>query len=265
MPPIKHLARALIASIADCIYILRGYRFPSYFNQRDRIDTLLHGIEPDVSKFLKLRLRKGMTVLDVGANVGLICRICARQVGRTGRVLAFEPDPYTREFLEFNTRRCPNVSVSPIALSNENTTARLHIHPRSGTSNSLLPFDACSHMVDVECRTLDLFLEQYPEVRPHCIKIDVEGAELKVLGGMRETIRRFPNLFLIVEFCPANLANGGYTVSDYFSSLKDLGLSSEIIKRDGCTEPVENMEMLMNKLGNEIYCNLLCSRERLNS
>lgn len=262
MPPIKHFVRAIIASIADIINLLRGYRFPSYFNQRDRIDTLLLGIEPDVSKFLKLRLRKGMTVLDIGANVGLICRICAKQVGEAGRVWAFEPDPYTREFLEYNTRRCSNVTVSPIALSNENTTARLHIHPRSGTGNSLLPFDACSHTVDVECMTLDSFLDQHPEIQPHCIKIDVEGAELKVLGGMRETIQRFPDLFLIIEFCPANLANGGYTISDYFSALKDLGLSLKVIKKNGRTESVHNVEILMKKLGNEIYCNLLCFQIR---
>lgn len=258
----KQFVKTLVVRIADAINAMRGYRLPAYFCERDRVQVLLFGIEPDVSKILKKRLKQGMTVLDVGGNVGLICRICAKHVGKTGQVWTFEPDPYTRSFLEHNVQKCPNVTVSPIALSDENTSAKLHIHPGSGTSNSLLAFEASSHAVDVECMTMDSFLDHHPTVQPDCIKIDVEGAEPKVLSGMRKTINRFPALFLIIEFCPQNLANGGYSPNDYFSLLEDLGLSSEIIRNDGKSEPVGNLEELMGKLNAEIYCNLLCYRKR---
>lgn len=257
----KQFAKFTAARIADFLNALRGYRFPDYFHERDRIKVLFFGIEPDVSNLLRKRLKPGMTVLDVGGNVGLICRICAKQVGPTGHVRTFEPDPYTRSFLDHNVRKCPNVTVSPIALSDQNSTGKLHIHPGSGTANSLLAFDASSHSIDVECMTMDSFLERNPLIRPDCIKIDVEGAEPKVLGGMRRTIERFPSVFLVVEFCPQNLANGGYTPGDYYALLEDLGLSAEIIHSNGESEPVENLADLNIKLKDEIYCNLLCYRK----
>jgi FkbM family methyltransferase len=254
----KPIIKRTVARVADALNALRGYRFPDYFNERDRVKVLLFGIEPDVSRFLKDRLEPGMTVVDIGGNVGLICRICAKQVGPGGRVWSFEPDPHTRSYLEHNVRRCPNVTVSPIALSDENATAKLHIHPASGTANSLLSFEASSHAVDVECMTLDSFLDANPGISPDCVKIDVEGAEPKVLRGMRKTIHQFRNLFIVIEFCPQNLANGGYTARDFFDLLVELGLSAEIIGDNGRTSPVDDLEDLLAKLGDEIYCNLLC-------
>jgi FkbM family methyltransferase len=254
----KQFAKTFVASVANVINAMLGYRFPDYFCERDRVHVLLFGIEPDVSKILKKKLQKGMTVLDIGGNVGLICRICAKQVGPEGHVRTFEPDPYTRGFLEHNVRKCRNVTVSPIALSDENAVAKLHIHPGSGTANSLLEFDASSHAVDVQCMTLDSYLAEHPELKPDCIKIDVEGAEPKVLAGMTETIKRFPGLFLLIEFCPRNLANGGYTASDYFSLLEKLGLASEIIHDDGNSSPVPSLDDLLKELGSQVYCNLIC-------
>ncbi len=258
---IKQIVKVTLARIADFLNLLRGYRLPAYFLERDRIDVLLFGIEPDVSKILKRKLRKGMTVLDVGGNVGLICRICASRVGRSGHVWSFEPDPYTRGFLEYNVRRCANVSISPIALSDANMTAKLHIHPRSGTSNSLLEFAASEEAVDVECMTLDSFLAQHPEIRPDCVKIDVEGAEPKVLAGMRKTLQRYPDLFLVIEFCPANLANGGCSPQAYCALLESMGLGMEIIHKDGRSTAVDGVDDLLAKLGGEIYCNLVCQKQ----
>jgi FkbM family methyltransferase len=176
-------------------------------------------------------------------------------------VWTFEPDPITREFLDYNVRKCGNVEVSPIAISDENGKANLNIHPGSGTANSLVHFEASSNAIEVECMTLDSFLDQRPHLRPDCIKIDVEGAEPKVLMGMKRTMEQFPTCFVIIEFCPLNLANGGYTPQDYFELIKSLGLVIDMIDSHGATSPVTSFEDLMNGLGKEVYCNLLCYRK----
>ncbi|MFN4873342.1 MAG: FkbM family methyltransferase [Akkermansiaceae bacterium] len=253
--------KSCLAKVADYLNILRGYKFPDYFCERDRVKVLLFGIEPDVSKILKKKIKQGMTAIDIGGNVGLITRICAKRVGKNGHVWVFEPDPKTREFLNYNVRKCPNVKVSPIAISDENGKADLNIHPGSGTANSLVTFEAASHAIEVECMTLDTFLDQHPQISPDCIKIDVEGAELKVLAGMKETIKRFPSLFIIIEFCPHNLENGGYTSADYYNMLNALSLSLEIIYESGETSVINNLEDLINNLGDATYCNLLCYRK----
>lgn len=257
----RQLIKSLLGIVADWVNLMRGYQFPKYFTTRDRIHVMLRGIEPDISRFFRANLRPGMTVLDVGANVGLICRICADCVGPSGRVVAFEPDPYTRRFLEFNVRRHANVTVSPIALSDQDGVTKLHLHPHSGTANSLVNFDPAAEVVQVDCRTIDSFLEAHPEWVPDFIKIDVEGAEPKVLAGMRRTVQRLPRVALVIEFCPANLANGGYEAGEFFDKLDELGLVVEMIGEDGRTAPVADLKELMNRLGGEIYCNLLGRRK----
>jgi FkbM family methyltransferase len=256
----KQFVKHCLTLLADTVLRLRGFRFPYYIHPRHRIDLLLFGNEQDVSRLMKRKLAPGMCVLDVGANIGLISRICAARVGSTGRVIAFEPDPYTRGFLEHNVSRFRNVTVSPIALSNENTKAKLHIHPHSGTSNSLVDFEASTEAVEVDCLTIDSFLEANPGMVPGCIKIDVEGAEPKVLAGMRMTVKRVPNLFVVIEFCPENLANGGYRPRDYHALLESMELAVEIIHKNGTTSPVSGFDDLMAKLGKQVYCNLLCYR-----
>lgn len=254
----KKFVKLFLSKIADQVNEKQGYRLPSYFFEKDRILFLLGRNEPDLRRFFNQRLAKGMVVLDVGGNVGLVSRICARNVGSTGRVIAFEPDPYTREFLMYNVKNQANIQVSPVALSDENTMANLHIHPRSGTSNSLIAFDGAKETVQVECKKIDTYLLEHPYLKPDYVKIDVEGAELKVLGGMRDTIARLPKLKIVIEYCPENLANGGVSPEDYYTYLNNLGLSVEIIKKDGSAQPVSNLTDLSAKLGKKVYCNLLC-------
>lgn len=257
----KQTIKTIVAGIANWLHDLRGYRFPDYFCERDRLQVLLFGIEPDISRLFKKRLQEGMTMLDVGGNVGLICRLCAKKIGKTGKIITFEPDPYTRSFLEHNVKNQQNITVSPIALSDEDTTAQFHIHPMSGTSNSLIAFEGAARVFDVECKKIDTFIKENPGVKPDFIKIDVEGAELKVLGGMRETVANLPNLKIVIEYCPENLANGDITPQQYYAMLEELGLCSEIIRKDGSTEILTGLADLNSKLGSEIYCNLLCYRK----
>jgi FkbM family methyltransferase len=60
--------------------------------------------EPTESDWLRARLREGMVALDVGANVGYHAITMARAVGPSGRVVAFEPEPFNHELLECNLK-----------------------------------------------------------------------------------------------------------------------------------------------------------------
>ncbi len=257
----KRLIKSILTLVADTFFTLRGLRFPDYIQPRHRIDLLFFGNEQDVARLMKRRLKPQMCVLDVGANVGLITLICAGKVGKDGRVVAFEPDPHTREFLQHNVKSFANVTVSAVALSDENSKAKFHLHPQSGTSNSLVAIEGAKEIVEVECMTMDSFLAANPTLSPNCIKIDVEGAELKVLAGMRQTLERFPGLLVVIEFCPDNLKNGGQTSIDYYSLLEELDFGVEIIEKNGKTTPVSCLTDLLAKLGDKIYCNLLCQRK----
>lgn len=154
------------------------------------------------SEALKRLAQKGGVVLDVGANVGVYSMLCARWAGPEGRVFAFEPAPATlvllRDHLQMNglTER---VEVVPQAASDEVGEAVFYTHDFSGENSLSAGFaervpEAAT--VRVPMTTLDAFCQAH-EIAPTLIKIDVEGYELQVLRGARETIRRYQPALLV--------------------------------------------------------------------
>ena len=67
------------------------------------------------------------------------------------------------------------------------------------------PNVASLQSIDVETTTVDGLLKARSP-RPLVIKIDTEGNELAVLRGMAETLERFPDIKLLIEFCPGTVA-----------------------------------------------------------
>lgn len=161
---------------------------------RGKILRILNGTyEREQTALFQRLLRPGATVLDVGANVGYYTLLASVLVGDAGKVHAFEPEPKNAEFLRrhvrINARR--NVTVEQAAVSDRAGTARFESGTGSGTG----------HLGDrgtLEVRTLRL--DDYcarHALAPSAIKIDVEGAEMSVLHGARETLARHrPILFL---------------------------------------------------------------------
>ncbi|HEV2435947.1 MAG TPA: FkbM family methyltransferase [Verrucomicrobiae bacterium] len=201
-----------------------------------------------------------MTVMDVGANVGLLTRQFCRQVGPNGRVFAFEPDPLTFQFLEFNTRSFKNKELTQCAVSANHEPALLHLNFGSGMGNSLLNKSHARESVPVNCISLDEFLKQRGNPVVDIIKIDVEGAELSVLRGMRQTMARLPGLKIIIEYCPKNLQGSGVAPREVFDELRAQQFSLQVIQPDGGVKAVDRFDELDGHLNPSGYVNLLCSR-----
>ncbi len=160
--------------------------------------------EPNEFAFLAGVLRAGMTFVDVGANEGYFTLFGARRVGRGGRVLSVEPSSRERAQLESNVRRnrLANVTVVPHALADAPGTARLQIanklHGGHNTFGAFAYDDASAVAVEeVPLETLDALVERLKVERVDVIKIDVEGAELKVLNGGRHVLATFRPVLLI--------------------------------------------------------------------
>lgn len=161
---------------------------------RGKILRILGGTyEPEQTRLFEELLRPGHTVLDVGANVGYYTLLASVLVGDPGRVHAFEPEPRNAGFLRRHAslNRRGNVRVEQAAVSDREGTARFDFGSGSGTGHL-----ADSGAIEVRTLSLDDYCAQHG-LAPHAIKIDVEGAEMSVLQGARETlVRHRPILFL---------------------------------------------------------------------
>lgn len=152
---------------------------------------------------MKKFLRPGATFLDIGCNKGDFSLLASRLVGPEGRVLSFEPHPencrWIRKSVAKNNYR--NVELFELALSDENGTAHLYIGEKSGF-HTLLPGMPLrgKGMIEVQTRRLDDLLQEVRfDGRIDAMKIDVEGADMKVLRGAAKTIASNPNIVIFLD------------------------------------------------------------------
>jgi FkbM family methyltransferase len=141
-------------------------------------------------------LDPGEGAVEVGANIGQNCSLMATRVGTHGHVLAFEPHPEIFEELKRNAshwkkRQMGELRLEKVALGDHEGTARLvngadFNHNRG--SASLTGSGSEAEGFTVPIRRLDDYLKEFPMVG--VCKIDVEGHELAVLEGARESLTR---------------------------------------------------------------------------
>jgi FkbM family methyltransferase len=156
---------------------------------------------------------RGMTVLDVGAALGLFSLNLARLVGPAGRVIAIEPAPPNIRLLRRNVARNAARGGSPIevvaAAASSRAGRRQLFLTRSSDSHAFFPHPliAPSGRTDVRTVTIDGIA-----ANADFLKIDVEGAELDVLAGATEIVaRRTP---LVVEWVPSCQVAAGRMVRE---------------------------------------------------
>lgn len=120
---------------------------------------------------------------DVGAHYGYATLVGARATGESGEVLAFEPSEPNRWFLHRHLRwnGGPNVRVLPVALADLEGTESF-----GGPSSSIAQRLGAGEDT-VAVRTVASLLDEGHPC-PDVIKIDVEGAESRVLAGASEAL-----------------------------------------------------------------------------
>ena len=183
--------------------------------------------EDEMRSLIETLLHPGMTMIDLGANIGYFSLVGARSVGSSGRVYAFEPDPVTFAILDKNVRasglhdviRTINKAVT----DTEGTVLLFRYAVDSGMNNLYRGEGGLDTGVMVSTTSLDSFFEKDGWAQVHLIKVDIEGAETAAFAGMHRLVGRNPSLVMIVEFNPWCLRNAGVTHHDFFDSLMRLG------------------------------------------
>jgi FkbM family methyltransferase len=176
----------------------RGLRFNT---GKSIAGYLLGTAEPDMQAALKTLLRTGMTVYDLGANVGFISMIAAHLVGPQGRVISFEPLPSNVWQIKYNAslNNFSHVTVREEAISDKEGDALFQTtdFPTTGRLENGHVHQEKSGEVTVKVRALDAVIAEAKLPLPDLIKMDVEGAETLVLKGATQTLASTRPLMLI--------------------------------------------------------------------
>ena len=197
----------LCAFLPDRHFLINYCGGKIYLNLRESpmmMDRALGVYEYWKTRLLLDTVREGMTIVDAGVNKGYFSLLFARLMGDRGRVLSFEPDPanclWFRRSIEANGYRC--IKLYQCALSDGEGEATFYPGKKSGWGSLFFsPRKAApdKRPITVRTRRLDDILREEGIDDIDLIKIDVEGADLLVLRGAEDILRKSEKVKLVMD------------------------------------------------------------------
>lgn len=184
--------------------------------------------EPRLSRLLERNVRPGDIVMDCGAHEGYFSMLASHAVGRSGRVIACEPQSRAREILVRNLElnRARNVTVLPVAVSDRAGSATLHLTTGHNTGASGLA-EGTSRLPErtesVRTQTLSTLAEQCGLSRIDLIKMDIEGHEYEAIFGSEALFRDRVVRAIALEFHGGHMMRRGLSPTDIWSFLEACG------------------------------------------
>jgi len=180
---------------------------------RERIDRIKKVVKP------------GMTVVDIGANIGFYTVLLSRIVGVKGRVYSFEPDPLNFKRLQAVTRGLENVVLERSAVASNSGQLMLFRSGKYNVDHRTYDCQESREAITVSSWALD---DYFPEAtKIDFIKMDVQGFEFQALSGMKKIVQASERLVLLSEFWPYGLHLAGVRPSSYLELIRDFGLTVE--------------------------------------
>lgn len=175
---------------------LQMYLDPYEWGQQD---ILIRGsTEILTTRLMKRLLASGDVFVDVGAHVGHHALVGAKAVGKSGRVIAIDPQPYNADRIGQNAicNGMPQIEVVIAAISDTNGFATLPFQDARDRSRFAIAGSPNDTAVKYECavRRLDDLFEARGLENIELLKVDVEGFEPQVLRGLGKFLPRCRNV-----------------------------------------------------------------------
>lgn len=237
----QRVERLLSHRLSDRVSLKKAKGFCIYVQEEDLavgVSVKRDAYERNVTAVFRNRLRAGMHVLDIGANVGWYTMLSASLVGSSGSVTAIEPNPDTAKLLEASRRANAFANVILLQVAAGRAQGLLVLHGSYGNAMTSAVPDAAAALIS--SRTVPSF--RVDDLIPRntnidFVKIDVEGAEYNALLGASDLIRRC-HPTIVSEFSPNTMPGiSGVDGREYLRFLLDFGYTVAVIEGGGALRP----------------------------
>jgi len=215
-----------------------------------------------ISKIIK----EGDTFVDIGANIGLMSLFVAHLFNDKCNVIAFEPNPKTREILDFNVNlnNFRSIKVERFAIGSQNRTAKIYDRWDAGRgSASLIQPETISDSFDIIETSLDDYFSFDTNIA--LIKIDIEGYELNALKGAIKILSSMNPPALIIEYSDETrrTLNDAKSIYYFLVTLNHYRLFKPKIWKGEVGPLVEVKSVLELPVHDNIYCFTITQLERI--
>ena len=219
----KEIVVPIADSIAFSLYRLKSLNFR----------------EMPLTKFFIKNAKKEDVFYDIGANYGFYSFLCQEIIHNEGEIHAFEPNKKVFKYLKLNIGDGKKFYLNKKAVSNKNGEIVFFNNLNNSATSSIIPsknIDNKKNKEKVKSITLDKYVQNH--TAPTIIKIDVEGAEEKVLLGGKKFLK---NNSPIISLEVWEKDRGRKYHLKAINFLKKLGYSMFRIKNDGELEKIEKI------------------------
>ncbi len=151
--------------------------------------------EPLTTEFTIRELKKGMTCIDIGSNIGYYALLEAKAVGKNGNVIAIEPSPKNFEYLKRNVElgNIQNIKLYNLAVGDKDGEINFVISDISNLCyvlNDDEPTPKFAKVIKIPVKKIDTFIDEEKLEKIDFIRMDVEGYEVNLFEGMWNTLRK---------------------------------------------------------------------------
>jgi FkbM family methyltransferase len=217
-----------------------GLVLSGFLRHRDFIRNAADGYEDASRRLFIDALEAGVTVIDGGAHIGVFALSAAARIGQGGQVFAIEADPYNYAALRINKQRNGLENLEAIHAALDESSGERMFHVSRGTIASSLvnkSYITDTRTLRVPATTIDATLASVDLTRL-VIKLDVEGAEDRVLRGGSESLAAAKSCRIILEHNAQALHDAGVSSDAVLVLLTNLGFVVSILdEQTGETTP----------------------------
>lgn len=245
------------------------------FGQKMFVDTRDYSLAPHIlldgywemwiTKFYEKILNEGMTVVEVGCNIGYYTLLEAAKIGASGKLYAFEanPDVFNTLFRNIEINGFLD-RVTPVnkAVIDKSRKLKFHKLKHHHGSSSIMEDKAYLELyvdevdrIEVDAISLDEYFAD-KDTKIDIIKMDAEGSEGLIFKGMRKLLQKSPDIKIICEFVPGVISTTGIDPRQFLEELKGYGFRLRIINTDSKLEDISVDQLLKAS-----YCELFLSKE----
>lgn len=207
-----------------------GARIELEFVDQSATHIFFQHYEKEEAETITSCVHPGMTVLDIGANIGYFTLLMAQRVTANGSVHAFEPNPRMIRQLEKNIAlnedlKDGRIKVQSVALGNAEGETDFFSPVRGAEGvgglkdTKRVPVE---ELFRVRVSRLDTWIAEQKIERIDFIKMDVEGGELDILKGAQNMLKIMRPVILF-EAYELNTAPYGYSVKDILEHVRQYG------------------------------------------